>query len=209
MKKPIKQNTQTGAVDVGFIAEIRRLITIARSTVAKNVNYVQVHTCFEIGRRIVEREQKGSSRVQYGKQLIIDLSTSLTTEFGMGFSERNLRNMRKFYLVYQERFKQIWQTLSAKFTEAQKNPTLSTLIQTNNETFYEFKLSWSQYVFLIGIKDEDARSFYEIEAANNNWTLLELTQQFNSGLYERLVLSRDKKGKVRGSLCLTKSDTIL
>jgi predicted nuclease of restriction endonuclease-like (RecB) superfamily len=194
MKKPIKHKTQTGVVDAAFIAKIRRLITAARNAVVKNVNYIQVHTCFEIGRRIVEHEQKGSFRAQYGKQLIIDLSANLTTEFGTGFSERNLRNMRKFYLVYQERFKQIWQTPSAKLTEAQKTPTLSTLMQANNKTFCEFKLSWSQYVFLVGIKDEDARSFYEIEAASNNWTLSELTRQFNSGLYERLTLSRDKKG---------------
>lgn len=81
-----------------FFEEIRGLITAARSAVVKNVDYIQVHTCFEIGRRIVEYEQKGSARAQYGKQLIVDLSANLTAEFGTGFSERNLRNMRKFYV---------------------------------------------------------------------------------------------------------------
>lgn len=176
MKKQIKPTKQTRVLDAVFIKEIRRLITEARSSVVKNVDYIQVHTCFEIGRRIVEYEQKGFARAQYGKQLIVDLSVRLTAEFGVGFSERNLRNMRKFYLTYQNRYEQIWQMPSAKLKKS------------------VFSLSWSQYVFLIGIKDGDARSFYEIEAANNNWTLPELTRQFNSGLYERLVLSRDQDG---------------
>ncbi len=168
-----------------LIKEIRGLITAARGAVVKNVDYIQVHTSFEIGRRIVEHEQKGSARAQYGKQLLADISASLTLEFGAGFSERNLRNMRKFYLVYQGRLKPIWQMPSAKLIEGQKGGKLNKPV---------FSLSWSQYIFLIGIKDEDARSFYEIEAINNNWTLPELTRQFNSGLYERLALSRDKDG---------------
>ena len=86
--------------------------------------------------------------------------------------------MRKFYLVYKDRLDQIRQTTSAKSLEMSQ----------------PFQLSWSQYVFLIGIKDADTRRFYEIEAAENSWTLPELTRQFNSGLYERLALSRDKEG---------------
>ena len=194
MKKIVKHEIQAMILDAAFIIEIRELITEARNAVVKNVDYIQVHTCFEIGRRIVEHEQKGSSRAQYGKQLIIELSISLAAEFGTGFSERNLRNMRKFYLVYQERFKQIWQMPSAKLTRAQQGKILPTpLIQTDKMPC-AFKLSWSQYIFLIGIKDEDVRSFYEIEAACNGWTLPELVRQFNSGLYERLALSRDKDG---------------
>ncbi len=167
---------QTKNLDGSFIKEVRELIAAARSAVVKNVDFIQVHTCFEIGRRIVEHEQKGSARAQYGKQLIVDLSVNLTTEFGQGFSERNLRNMRKFYLVYEAHFNPIRQMPSAKLNKP------------------VFNLSWSQYIFLIGIKDEDARSFYEIEAVQNSWTLPELERQFNSGLYERLALSRDKEG---------------
>lgn len=161
--------------------EIRELIAAARKSIVRNIDTVQVITSFEIGRRIVEHEQKGALRAEYGKQLLIDLSEKLTEEFGKGFSERNLRNMRKFYLVYQDRSGQIRQMPSAKL---QKSQTPS----------QKFTLSWSQYIFLTGIKDANARSFYEIEAANNNWTLPELTRQFNSGLYERLALSRDKEG---------------
>lgn len=158
--------------------DIRKLITSTRSTVVRNVNTLQVLTNFKIGHRIVEEEQKGSTRAEYGKQLLQELAEKLCAEFGAGFSERNLRNMRKFYLVYKDRLDQIRQTTSAKSLEMSQ----------------PFQVSWSQYVFLIGIKDADVRRFYEMEAAENSWTLPELTRQFNSGLYERLALSRDKEG---------------
>lgn len=202
MDKPIKPVKKKDLADLSLFKEIRELIAAARNAVVRNVNTVQVITSFEIGRRIVEYEQKGATRAQYGKQLLVDLSSNLTNEFGIGFSERNLRNMRKFYLVYQGRFEQIRQTQSAKLIEEQKSQTLSDQSAATLKSQMPsgilskpvFKLSWSQYIFLIGIKDEDARSFYEIEAASNNWTLPELVRQFNSGLYERLALSRDKEG---------------
>ncbi len=202
MKKQIKPAKQTRVLDASFIKEIRSLITAARSAVVKNVDYIQVYTCFEIGHRIVEYEQKGSARAEYGKQLIIDLSANLTVEFGRGFSCSNLEYMRKFYLIYQGRFEQIRQTPSAELIEGQKSQkisgqsavTLKSQMASGILRKPVFTLSWSQYVFLIGIKDGEERSFYEIEAANNGWTLPELTRQFNSGLYERLALSRDKEG---------------
>jgi len=203
MKEQIKPSARKKVIDVKFVKEIRSLIAAARSSVVKNVNYTQVHTCFAIGYKIVEQEQKGSIRAEYGKQLLLDLSVELTAEFGQGFSERNLRNMRKFYLVFQNRLDPIWQTPSAKLIKEQSCKTVSTKTKGNFDISQAvsgksmqqiFTLSWSQYVFLLGVKDENARNFYEIEAANNNWTLPELTRQFNSGLYERLALSRDKEG---------------
>ena len=176
MKKEIRPDKTKVVAGISLIKEIRSLITAARSAVVKNVDYIQVYTSFEIGRRIVEHEQKGSVRAEYGKQLLIAVSTHLTKEFGRGFSRSNLEYMRKFYLAYNDRAGQISQMPSGKLDKSM------------------FCLSWSQYILLIGIKDKDARSFYEIEASNNNWTLPELTRQFNSGLYERLALSRDKDG---------------
>lgn len=192
-------------VDELLFKEIRGLITAARNAVVRNVNAVQVITNFEIGRRIVEHEQKGEKRAEYGKTLLKGLSVRLTKEFGRGFSQSNIEYMRKFYLLYRDRFSKISRMPSAKLIEGQKGQTLSGQSKTVNLTEISqmtsgklgrsvFKLGWSQYVFLIGIKDEGTRSFYEIEAANNNWTLPELIRQFNSGLYERLVLSRDKDG---------------
>ena len=122
-------------------------------------------TYFEIGKRIVEEEQKGKSRADYGKALLKNLSIELTKEFGKGFSVDNLENMRRFYLVYSKS-----ETVSRKF-----------------------ELSWSHYIFLSRIKNEDERNFYEIEAIKNNWSLRELKRQFDSALFERLALSKDKQ----------------
>ena len=122
-------------------------------------------TYFLIGKRIVEEEQNGEKRAEYGKKLIKELSKKLTKEFGKGFSERNLEQMRKFYLAYS-----IPQTVSA-----------------------EFRLSWSHYLILMRMENLDERNFYEIEAIENNWSLRELRRQIDSALYERLVLSRDKE----------------
>ncbi|KAF0133358.1 MAG: hypothetical protein FD145_1319 [Candidatus Saganbacteria bacterium] len=163
--------------------EVRQKILAARFIAVKNINTIQVLTNYEIGRLIIEHEQSGKKRAGYGKETIKELSESLSYEFGRGFSSSNLEYMRKFYLLYQARSAQILQPVSA-------------ISQTASGKLNKpaFSLSWSQYVFLIGIKDNDARSFYEIEAANNSWTLPELNRQFNSGLYERLALSRDKEG---------------
>lgn len=123
---------------------------------------------------IVEDEQRGNIRADYGEQVLHVLSKKLTFEFGKGYSWRNLNLMRQFYLVYGK-----VQTVPA---QSKNSETLSR----------RFKLSWSHYVFLMR-QDEPIRRFYEIEAIENNWSLRELERQFNSMLYERLSLSRDKK----------------
>jgi predicted nuclease of restriction endonuclease-like (RecB) superfamily len=141
-----------------------------------------VETYFEIGKLIVEEEQNGKERAEYGKQILKELSNKLTKEFGKGFSEDNLGNMRKFYLTYQL---QISETLSRKSD--------ITAIQPQNS----FKLSWSHYLKLMRIEDEDERKFYEIECAKNNWSLRELQRQYDSALYTRLALSRNKEGVLK------------
>ena len=184
-----------------LIHEIRALIQSARLAVAHSVDLIQVLTNFEIGRRIVEHEQGGKERAAYGKALLKELSAALTEEFGRGFSRSNLEYMRKFYLTYQDRAAQIAQTPSANFLADEKSqmPSGKSVTarksQIASDTFaIPFNLSWSQYVFLISIDNPDERRFYEIEAGANGWTLPELKRQFNSGLYERLSLSRDKEG---------------
>ena len=129
---------------------------------------------------IVEEEQEGKDRAEYGKQLLRGLSKALTNEFGKGFSTTNIQQMRSFYLAYQNQ-----QTLSANSkTEIQQTASAN------------FKLSWSHYLKLMRIDDENERKFYEIESAKNNWSVRELDRQYDSALYTRLVLSRDK-GKVK------------
>jgi predicted nuclease of restriction endonuclease-like (RecB) superfamily len=174
-----------------FVEEIRTLIVSARTTVARGVDLVQVHTNFEIGRRIVEQEQQGKGRAAYGMKVVKALAHHLKDEFGNGFSERNLAYMRTFYVLYRER-RPILQTASAKSAIARTRS--GGLLATATGSSKPFTLSWSHYVFLIGIKNPDERSFYEIEAASQDWTLRELRRQFDSSLYERLALSRDKAG---------------
>lgn len=200
-----KKNTKPASV-VGLIQEIRQVILSARNYVARNIDTVQVLTNYEIGRRIVEHEQKGSKRAEYGKEILKDLSEKLTAEFGRGFSEDNLSNIRKFYMVYREQ-KQISETASGKLLlqvksqtvsdQSRKSETVSRKLTAPGDAqamYAQFTLSWSHYVFLMNINNADERSFYEIEATEQNWSLRELKRQFDSGLYERLALSRDKKG---------------
>ena len=150
-----------------FYTAVKELLHNARNKVYQTINSTMTQTYWEIGRRIVEEEQSGEDRAEYGKSLLKALSYQLTQEFGRGFSVDNLEKMRKFYLVY-----------------------------PNSETVSrKFKLSWSHYIFLTRISNENERNFYEIESIEGHWSLRELRRQFDSGLFERLALSRDK-GKV-------------
>ena len=163
--------------NVKFYSQIVELLQSARNNVVRVVNQTMVLTYFEIGRMLVEEEQEGKERADYGKQILKELSKVLTKEFGKGFSVDNLENMRRFYLVYG------------------KSETLSRISENDiSETsFRNFDLSWSHYLKLIRIDDTNERKFYEIEAYKNNWSIRELQRQFDSALYTRLVLSRDKE----------------
>ena len=174
---------------------IRSLILSARRSAARGVNLLQVYTNYEIGRRIVEQEQRGTDRAEYGKQVLKELAERLSAEFGSGFSRSNLEYMRRFYLAYLNQHEQISQTSSGEFRVPFSPFSISqTPSGESGEAGPErrFTLSWSHYVFLLGLEDQQ-RSFYEIEASQQGWTLRELKRQFNTGLYERLALSRDKQ----------------
>jgi len=176
-----------------LVKEIRDLVQNARRAASQNINTLQVATNYEIGRRIVEYEQKGKRRAEYGEKIFDELSTRLTQEFGTGFSTRNLRYMRDFYIEYQNASPGIVETVSGKSREVV--PVKAPIMQTLSAKFTpRFTLSWSHYVFLMNINNRDERRFYEIESGQNQWSLSELKRQFNSGIYERLALSRDKKG---------------
>lgn len=171
------------AVPSALVEEIRALLHAARSTAARQVNALLVRTHYEIGRRIVLHEQAGEARAEYGKGLLKTLSAQLTAEFGRGYSVRNLELMRQFFLTFRDRA-EISQT---RFSNSSGDASRSS-------TPPQFALSWSHYLFLMGIENEAERSFYEIEAANAGWSLRELRRQFDTSLYERLALSRDKEG---------------
>ena len=145
--------------------EIKELLYSAKNRVYQTINTTMTQTYFQIGKRIVEEEQGGETRAEYGKSLLKLLSVQLINEFGKGFSVDNLENMRRFYLAFQKS-----ETVSRKF-----------------------ELSWSHYIFLTRIENIDERNFYEIESIENSWSLRELKRQFDSGLFERLKLSSDKQ----------------
>lgn len=170
-----------------FFSQIVDLLQSARSKVIQTVNQTMVLTYFEIGRMIVEEEQQGKKRAEYGKRIIKELSKTLTVEFGKGFSERNIEQMRQFYLVYSKP-----QTLSADFKNKSQTPSAESENANQQTVSDEFKLSWSHYLKLMRIDDVNERKFYEIESFMNNWSVRELQRQFDSALYTRLVLSRDK-----------------
>ena len=184
-----------------LIAEVRQLIQSARRGVAFVVDTFQVLTNFEIGRRIVEHEQKGETRAEYGAELLTELSARLTDEFGKGFSRSNLEYMRKFFLLWQNRVSQISQQPAGKLRPPRIRQTASVELaqreisqQPAGKFGRPFTLSWTHYVELLSIKDPDERSFYEIEATNSGWSVPELRRQKSACLYERLALSRDKAG---------------
>ncbi|MBN1340542.1 MAG: DUF1016 family protein [Bacteroidales bacterium] len=179
-----------------LLAKIRGLIQDARQSVVKHVDHAMTITYFFIGRYIVEDEQQGKDRADYSVQTLKTLSSKLSKEYGKGFSERNLQMMRRFYLVYKLRIEPglISQTLSAKSEEITDNKGNKSILQTvSAELTQPFVLSWSHYQLLCRIDNEDERNFYEIESQQNNWSYRELERQYNSSLYERLALSRNKK----------------
>ena len=145
--------------------EIKELLYSAKNRVYQTINTTMTQTYYQIGKRIVEEEQGGEIRAEYGKSLLKLLSVQLINEFGKGFSVDNLENMRRFYLAFQKS-----ETVSRKF-----------------------ELSWSHYILLTRIENIDERNFYEIESIENSWSLRELKRQFDSGLFERLKLSSDKQ----------------
>jgi hypothetical protein len=144
---------------------IAKLIEQSRHILTRNINQAMVYTYYEIGRMIVEGEQQGKQRAEYGRSVLKELSKKLTSRFGKGFSERNLEQMRYFYVVYSQR--QISQTASAKSSK---------LVIKDKILPQKFQLSWSHYIMLMRIDNVDERNFYEIESLNNNWSLRELVR---------------------------------
>jgi predicted nuclease of restriction endonuclease-like (RecB) superfamily len=142
--------------------DIRTIIAQARSHAYSAINTTMVHAYWNIGRVIVESEQQGNERAEYGKQLIKELSDRLVIEFGDGFRARNISYMRAFYLAY---------------------PKLHAV---------RAELSWTHYRRLLQVENPESRNFYMLEAINSHWSTRELDRQISSLLFERLSLSQDK-----------------
>ena len=165
-----------------LIEKISELVTKSRTELARIINTKIVYTYWNVGKYIVEYEQKGRERADYGSELMKTISRELLAKLGKGFSQRNLRDMRRMYLAYPK-----WQTVSAK-------------------------LSWSHQCLLISIEDATKRQFYEKETIKNRYSFRELKRQISSALFERLALSRNKKGVLelskKGQVIETAEDVV-
>ncbi len=145
-----------------LLGTLRQLISDARSRALRAVDVIQVQTCWQVGRHIVEFEQGGQARAAYGMELLPQLARQLTAEFGKGFDASNLRNMRLFYQAFP-----IWDAV-------------------------RHELSWTHYRLLTRVRDEAARQWYMAETAAQNWSTRALERQIGTLFYERLLMSRDK-----------------
>ncbi len=164
-----------------FIDKVLSVLENARNQAKMALNISMVYSYYEVGRMIVEEEQNGERRAEYGKAILRELSNRLTDKLGKGFSTENLKLMRRFYIIYSQ--DRIGQNISAQFENLP--------ITKEGRKFF---LSFSHYVSLMRIQNIDERHFYEIEAIRNGWGVKELGRQYDSALYERLALSRDKEG---------------
>ncbi|MCL2652609.1 MAG: PDDEXK nuclease domain-containing protein [Propionibacteriaceae bacterium] len=176
------------------LGDIVGLLEQARAAAGRSVNAIMTATYWGIGRRIVTDEQGGQARAEYGQALLARLSADLTGRFGRGFSARNLRQFRQFYLAWPA--PEIWQKSSAKsLTDTGLPPEGTSHAETDGALAVAgaFPLPWSAYVRLLSVTDEPIRRFYETEALRNGWTVKQLDRQINSMLYERIALSRKKR----------------
>src|SRR5574344_1495603 len=149
-------------INEGFLLDIRQIINQSRANAVRSVDFCRVQMYWNMGKRIIEEEQQGKKRADYGSYLLNNLAKTLEPEYGSGFSYRQLAFCRQFYCTY---------------------PIVNTLYS---------QLNWSQYKLLMAITDAEKREYYQLEAVNNAWTKRELERQINSQLYERLLASNDK-----------------
>ncbi|MBQ9439346.1 MAG: DUF1016 family protein [Paludibacteraceae bacterium] len=162
MSSIIQKNASDPQLPNQFVNDIRQIITTAQTNAVRSVDFCRVQMYWNLGKRILEEEQQGKARADYGAYLLENLAKRLEPEFGSGFGVRQLKFCRQFYREY---------------------PIRNAL---------RSQLNWSQYRMLIQISDPDKRQYYELEAVNNAWTGRELQRQIDSLLYERLLMSNDK-----------------
>ena len=194
MKEPGKKYNDE---DNMLVNDLRSIVSKARSKAFAAVNYSLVERNWRIGQRIVEEEQNGASRAEYGKHVIEIASAALTEEFGKGFSYTNIANYKRFYLTFNNL--QILQTLSEEFN----NPIQQTLPAKSSAPHKEDKaestqselrlLPWSHYERLIRVEDKKAREWYAKEAFEQGWSFRTLNRNINTLYYERLLMSKKKQ----------------
>lgn len=188
---------------IALFEKVSGLIELARRHVSTTANTAEVYTKYHVGRYIVDEEQNGNERAKYGKAVLKKLSSLLNARFEGGWSVDTLEKCRKLFIVYSKSA-----TVLRKFESSEKSETLLRILGKGEDIVNlatanyqipvpQFTLSWSHYLILMTVENPDARSFYEIEAKQQNWGVRQLGRQVGSSLYERLALSRDKDEVMR------------
>ena len=200
------------------LSGISELLNRARHTTAQTINAILTAAYWDVGRRIVEFEQRGQVRATYGEQLWKRLAADLTARHGRGFSKSNIALMRAFYLQWE-----IFQTASGKFVAQAKhspfpqvpdssdsdrsNTALIPILQ-QTDLLPAFRLPWSHYVQLLAVESSNARAFYEAEALRGGWSVRQLRRQIGSRFYERTALSKNKAGMLTRGTKARPEDTV-
>lgn len=211
----VRKTTPTTPAELGYGAvldDVVELVESARRASARAVNALITATYWAIGQRIVEQEQHGQARADYGAALVDRLSVDLTARSGRGFGRRNLFQMRALYLAYRE----IPQTVSAQFTglgpaTKVQTPSALSMVRTRSADAVAvpaFPLPWSHYVRLLRVRSAEARRFYETEALRGGWTIRQLDRQIGTQFYERTALSRNKAAMLRRGEVRRSSDAV-
>ena len=195
MKSELKKYDNINADDAQFISDIKAIVYTAKQKAYQAADLYQVVSNWLVGRRIVEQEQHGQERAQYGKHIVELASEALTAEFGKGYSVVNIKSFRKFYLTFSNLL--IGQTPSAQSENGMtiKGQTVSAELELSK--MLPSNLSWSHYERLMRIKNEDERDWYMREAAEENWGVRTLNRNIGSQYYHRLLQTPEsKRGEV-------------
>jgi len=190
MTKKISKDRITHTVRGQFYEDVADILRAARSNAYRAVNFAMVEAYWHVGRMIVEEEQRGKERAEYGAALINNLSPRLTEEFGKGFNQSNLWAFKQFYLAFP-----ILRTVCGESSGIEAGKREGPQIRDSLCP----ELSWSHYRLLLRVEKSEARDWFMNEAANQNWSVRALERQINSLYYERLKMSRDKKPVVKGN----------
>lgn len=197
--------------DYGVVlADVVRLVDAARQGAVRSINAIMTATYWAIGRRIVEQEQHGATRADYGEELIVRLSGDLQARFGRGFGRANLFQMRAFYLAYREILQSASGESGSKSARAKIQTASGQLAGSDAlaTAASRFPLPWSHYVRLLAVRNPEAQRFYETEALRGGWTIRQLNRQIGSQFYERTALSRNKAAMLRRGAAPSPSDAL-
>lgn len=181
---------------------ISALIEEARKRVKTTIDTTMVYTYYGVGQYIVDDEQQGEQRAQYGQAVLKKLSVRLTDKYGEGWSVENLKLCRRFYVIYSNSVNTVYPIDRTKAIQCIANSTendsrISETLYRESKKEQSFTLSWSHYLVLMRIKNEEERRFYEVECLRQDWSVRQLKREYGASLYERLALSRDKQEVLR------------